>query len=90
MAIYNTIKMNIIQYQNEPVHIFTNSLNSLYLLNTQIKTSFSQNNHLDKIILLEMVTMLQQRTQLVTIYKVHAHSNISSYEKVDSLAKTSN
>ena len=68
MAIYHTIKMSITQYHNEPVHIFTNSLNLLYLLNTQIKHLSLHNNHLDKTIILEMVTMLQKRIHQLTIY----------------------
>ena len=36
MALYNTIKISIDLYHNEPVYIFTDSLNSLYLLNIQI------------------------------------------------------
>ena len=90
MALYDTLKMSITQYQNEPVHIFTNSLNSLYLLNTQIKHPSLHNNHRDKTILEEMVAMLQQCTQTLTIYKVCAHSNIFCNDKANELVKAGN
>ena len=89
MAIYDTIKMSITQYQNELVHIFTDNLNSLYILNTQIKRPSIHNNHFDKTILLEMIT-LHQRTYPLTIYKVRAYSNIRGNDKVDILAKEGN
>ena len=90
MALHDTIQMSITQYQNKPIHIFTDSLNSLYLLNTQIKHPSLHNNHPDKTTLLEMVNMLQQRTQTLTIYKVRAHSNILGNEEADALAKAGN
>ena len=34
MAIHHTLKMSNIDYPNELVHIFTDSLNSIYLLLT--------------------------------------------------------
>ena len=86
MALFDTIKMNITQYQNKLVHIFTDSLNSLYLLNIQIKHPSIHNNHSSKTFLLEMVEMLQQRTHPLTIYKLHAHSNIHGNKKIDVLA----
>ena len=80
MALYDTIKLSITQYQHEHVYIFIDSLNSLYLLNTQIKHPSLHNNHLDKIILAEMVQMLQNKTYRLFIYKVRAHSNIIDNE----------
>lgn len=82
--------MSIIQYYNELVHIFIKSLNSLYLLNTQIKYPSLHNNHLNKTILLEMVTTLQKRFHPLTIYKVCAHSNIQGNDKTNLLAKQDN
>ena len=67
MAIHQTLKMSNIDYANEPFHIFTNSLNSIYLLLTQISHPTLHNNHLDKTILAKMVKMLQQRIQPTTI-----------------------
>ena len=59
MALYDSIKININQYQNEPMHIFIDSLNSIYLFNTQIKHPSLHNNHPNKTILFEMIQMLQ-------------------------------
>jgi hypothetical protein len=36
MAIYTVIKLSITSYIDEPIYIFTDSLNSLYLINTHI------------------------------------------------------
>jgi hypothetical protein len=58
MAIYTTIKLSITTYAEEPVFIFTDSLNSLYLLNTQIKHPSLHNNHPDKTILTQIIEML--------------------------------
>ena len=87
MALYDIIKISIDLYHNEHDHIFINSLNSLYLLNTQIKHSSLHTNHADRTILSDMVEMLQKRTNILTIYKVKAHSNITINDKADELAK---
>jgi hypothetical protein len=71
----------------EPAHIFTNSLNSLYLINTQIKHPIQQNNHPDKTILALIVNLLKNRAAPTTLYKVRAHTNIIGNEEVDKLAK---
>ena len=62
-------------------------LNSLYLLNTQIKHPSLHNNHPDKIILTQIIQMLQLRTKPTSLHKVKAHSNITGNEIVDTLAK---
>ena len=77
MAIYTTIKLSLSNYANEPVFIFTDSLNSLYLLNTQIKHPSLHNNHPDKTILSHIIQMLQSRIQPTSIHKLKAHSNIT-------------
>ena len=87
MAFYDTIKLSLELYHNEPVHIFTDSLNSLYLPNTQIRHHSLHHNHPNKTILSEMIQMLQQRTTTFTIYKARVHSNITGNDKVDELAK---
>jgi hypothetical protein len=40
-AIHHTLQILIQEFPNEPAYIFTNSLNSLYLINTQNKTPYS-------------------------------------------------
>jgi hypothetical protein len=87
MAIYTVIKLSITTYNEEPIYIFTDSLNSLYLINTQIQHPSQHNNHPDKTILLQITNMLQSRTQQISLYKVKAHANITGNEMVDTLAK---
>jgi hypothetical protein len=87
MAIYTTIQLSVNDYVDELVCIFTNSLNSLYLINTQIRHPSTHNNHPDKTILQEIVTMLLQRTQPTSLHKVKAHTNITCNEIADALAK---
>ena len=86
-AIRKTLKLITKKYPNEPAHIFTDCLNCIYVLNTQIKHPTQHNNHADKAILTSMVEMLKNRTQLTTIRKVKAHTNIVGNEQADQLAK---
>jgi ribonuclease HI len=87
MAIHHTLKLLTSTYTHEPAHIFTDCLNVLYLINTQIKHPTTHNNHPDKQILESIVLMLQSRTQITTMHKVKAHTNISGNEHADKLAK---
>ena len=87
MAIHATLKIINVEHPNEPTHIFTDCLNGLYVIKTQIKHITLHNNHLDKTILQEIVELLQQRTQPTTLYNVRAHANIEGNEKADELAK---
>ena len=87
MAIYKTLRLINKEYPNEPTHIFTDCCNGLYVIKTQIKHPTLHNNHPDKTIVQELVKLLQQRTQLTTLYKVRVHTIIESNKKVDELAK---
>ena len=87
MAIHETLSLITTKYINEPAHIFTDCLNCIHVLNTQLKYPTQQNNHADKTILKEMVEMLKKRTQPTTIYKVKAHAKINGNEHADQLAK---
>ena len=87
MAIHATLKIINEEYPNELTHIFTDFLNGLYVIKTQIKHLTLHNNHPDKTTLQEIVKLLQQRTQPTTLYKVRAHANIEGNEKADELAK---
>jgi hypothetical protein len=58
-AIYTILQLSTNTYTNEPIYIFTDSLNSLYLLNTQLRHSSAHNNHPDKTILSKMIELLQ-------------------------------
>jgi hypothetical protein len=75
------------EFPQEPAHIFRDRLNSLYLINTQIKHPTKQNNHLDKTILALIVKMLKNRATPTTLHKVRAHTNVISNEEADKLAK---
>jgi ribonuclease HI len=86
-AIHHTLQILTQEFPNEPAHIFIDSLNSLYLINTQIKHPTQQNNHLDKTILASIVNMLKNRTANTHLYKVRAHTNIIRNEEADKLAK---
>ena len=68
MAIHKTLRIINTQFPNEPAFIFTDSLNVLYLLNTQIKHPTLHNSHPDQVTLNSMVKILQDRTQLPLYY----------------------
>ena len=87
MAIHQTIQKINNEFLNKLAHIFIDCLNDLYVIKTQIKHPTQHKNHPDKIILEEIVEMLQRRTQPTTMYKIRAHANIEGNEKADKLAK---
>ena len=88
MVVHHTLQLLTITYHDEPTHIFTDCLNVLYLLNTQLKHPTIHNGHPYKKILESMVNMLQICTQTTTLHKVKAHINIiKGKEEVDTLAK---
>jgi ribonuclease HI len=87
LAIHHTLQILLAQFPHEPAHIFTDSLNSIYLLLTQIKHPPRHTSHPDKILLQTLVNMLSLRTQPTLIAKVKAHVNIQGNESVDKLAK---
>jgi hypothetical protein len=86
-AIHHTLQILTQEFPNEPAYIFTDSLNSLYLINTQIKHPTQQNNHPDKTVLASIVNMLKNRTAITHLHKVRAHTNIIGNEEADKLAK---
>ena len=87
MAIHLTLKLLTTTYIDEPTHVFTNYLNVLYLLNTQIKHPTLHNSHFDKNALESMSIIIQSRTQITTLHKVKAHATINRNEQADTLAK---
>jgi ribonuclease HI len=86
-AIYHTLLILDQEFPHEPAHIFTDSLNSLYLINTQIKHPTQQNNHSDKTILALIVKLLKNYIAPIALHKVRAHTNIKGNEEADKLAK---
>ena len=87
IAIHKALQIINTQYINEPAYIFTDSLNVLYLLNTQIKHPTLHNSHPDQVAFASMVQLLQNQSQPITLYKVKAHVNIDGNEQADKLAK---
>jgi ribonuclease HI len=87
MVIHHTLRLLTSTYRDEPTNIFTDCLNILHLLNTQIKHPTLHNSHPYKNILESMTTMLQSRTQITTLHKVKAHANMNGNEQANTLAK---
>ena len=79
IAIHKSLRIINTQYPNKPAYIFTNSLNVLYLLSTQIKHPTLHNSHPDEITLASIVQLLQNRIEPITLYKVRAHVNEQAY-----------
>ena len=76
IAIHKILRIINTLYPNKPAYIFTDNLNVLYLLNTQIKHPTLHNSHPYQITLATMVQLLQNRTQPITLYKsqsTHQH-----------------
>jgi ribonuclease HI len=86
-AIHHTLQIPTQEFPTEPAYIFTDSLNSLYFINTQIKHPIQQNNHPDKTILASIVNMLKNRIATIHLHKIRAHTNILGNEEADKLAK---
>jgi ribonuclease HI len=86
-AIFHTLFILNQEFPHEPAHIFTDSLNSLYLINTQIKHPTLQNSHPDKTMLALIAKMLKDRIAPTTLHKVRAHTNIKGNEEANKLAK---
>ena len=87
MAIHATLKVINKEYPNKLAYIFTDCVNGLYVIKTQIKHPTLHNNHPDKTILQEIVKLLQQMTQPTTLYKVRACANIEGNKKTNELVK---
>lgn len=66
-TIHETLQM--IANNEDPTHIFTNSLKSLYLINIQIRYPTPQNNHNDKLILQKIVKLLHNKKSQVYMHK---------------------
>jgi ribonuclease HI len=90
IAIHHTLTLIQNQFSQEPTHTFTDSLNSFYLINTQLKHPSLHNNHPDKTILSTIASLLCSHTQSISLNKVRAHANILGNSKADTLAKAGN
>ena len=87
MAIHKTLQILNTKNSNEPAYIFTDCINALYLLNTQIQHPTTHNNYLDKTLLKSMVQLLKSRTKPTNLHKVRAHVGIEGKERANELAK---
>ena len=58
MVLFNAFTIANTEYSNKPIHIFTDCLNELYVIKTQIKNPTLYNNHLNVTILKEIVELL--------------------------------
>ena len=87
MAIHYIFHLLPTTYHDEPTHIFTDYLNVLYMLNTQIKHPTIHNNHPNKIILesTHMITTLPHRNHHTP--QVRGHANIDGNEQAGAVAK---
>ena len=87
MAIHQTLQLHNKTYKNETTHTFTYYLNVLYLLNTQIKHLILHNSHPNKNIPEDMIKMLISCTQITTLHKIKARTNINGNEHANAFAK---
>ena len=76
MALHNIIIIANNEYLNKPIQILIDCLNGLYIIKTKIKHATLHDNHPNKTLLEEIVVLLQQQTQPISLYKVHAHAHI--------------
>ena len=68
------------------MHIFTNSLNNIYLINNHIQHPTSQHHHPDKLLKASIVHHIYWTPHTIHIHKVHEHSSITGNEIADTLA----
>jgi hypothetical protein len=73
-AIHDTIKL--IFRDAEATYIFIDSLNSIYLINIQLRYLTSQNNHPDKLLLQEIDQTCKKKISPLYIHKVKEHKGI--------------
>ena len=67
-------------------HIFTDSLNSIYLINNHIQHPTSQHHHPDKLLIAAIVRKIYWTPHKIHIHKVRAHTGITGNELADALA----
>ena len=67
-------------------HIFTDSLNIIYLINNHIQHPTSQHHHPDKLVIAAIIHQIYWTPHLIHIHKVRAHTCITGNEKANTLA----
>ena len=68
------------------MHIITDSLNNIYLINNHIQHPTSQHHHPDKLLIAANVRQIYWTPHTIHIHKVRAHSCITGNEIADTLA----
>ena len=81
--LHETTQIIVTQYPTKLAKFFTHSLN---LFINQIRKS-TLYNHLDTIILEQMMAMMQTQSEPCTLCKVRIHTDIDGPEQVEQLAK---
>jgi hypothetical protein len=81
IAIHKTLRIINTQYPNEPAFIFTDSLNVLYLLNTQIKHPTLHNSHPDQTTLASMVKFFKNGHNQSHYTKLEHTSTLTAMKK---------
>lgn len=71
--------------QSQDTFIFTNSLNSIFLINNHIHQPLSQHNHLDKLLILAIAHQILWTKYNITIQNIKVHIGMKSNEIVDQL-----
>ena len=79
IAVHNT------RQSTQDIHIFTDSLNSIYLIHNHIRHPSSQHNHPDKLLISAIVNHITWSTHKITIHKVRAHTCIIGNDTADQL-----
>ena len=87
-AYLNTIFIAIktIQTTQTDTHIFTNNLNSIYLINNHLQHPTSQHHHPNKFLTATIIQKQIWTPHLIHIHKVRAHTGIMGNEIADTLA----
>ena len=80
------IAIKTIQTTQRDTYIFTDSLNSIYLINNHIQHPTSQHHHPDKLLIAAIIHQIYWTPHMIHIHKVRAHTGISGNEIADTLA----
>jgi ribonuclease HI len=80
------IAVKNIQITQIDTHLFTYSINIIYLINNHIHHPTSQHHHPDKLLIATIVRQIYWTPHKVHIHKVRAHTGITGNELVDELA----
>ena len=80
------IAIKTIQTTQTNKHIFTNILNSIYLINNHIQHPTSQQHHPNKLLIAAIIHQIYWTPHLIHIHKVWAHTGNMGNEIADTLA----